>query len=83
MIFSESPFSFFERSNDYETVRESVNDLRGEDFNVVFYTAGGERYLCYSLPESSSISIDDSESVVETLTVNASLQSMSHIIRLL
>jgi len=65
----------------FESVRTSVNALHGTDFHIVLHTADGSRYLCYALPGSCNIRLQESGTLT-SMTVNATLQSMSHVILL-
>lgn len=65
----------------FESVRAGVNALHGIDFHIVLHTADGSRYLCYGLPGSCDIRIQEAGTLT-SMTVNATLQSMSHVILL-
>lgn len=67
---------------DYEKVRQSRGRLAGVDFHVVLRTLAGTRFLLYSLPNSSTVSVEDQFGQDSKQTVKVSLQSMSSMIRL-
>lgn len=67
---------------DYEKVREARGRLAGVDFHVVLRTLAGTRFLLYSLPNSSVVSVEDQFGSDSKQTVKVSLQSMSNMIRL-
>jgi len=67
---------------DYEKVRQARGRLAGVDFCVVLRTLGGTRFLLYSLPNSSTVSVEDQFGQDSKQTVKVSLQSMSNMIRL-
>lgn len=65
-----------------EGVRSAVAALQGVDFNILLTTADGERYLCYALPNTAQITLQEQMSATADLTVKAVVQSMSGPIRL-
>jgi len=67
----------------FEALRSAINGLRGKDFHVVFTTDDGTRYLCYATPGGSIVSLQGQQGEDEQQSLVASLQSMSHIIKLL
>ena len=67
---------------DYIKVRAAGNGLLGVDFHVVLRTLAGTRFLLYSLPNSSTVSVEDQLGQDSKQTVKVSLQSMSSMIRL-
>jgi hypothetical protein len=67
---------------DYEKVRQARGRLAGVDFHVVLRTLAGTRFLLYSPPNSSTVSVEDQFGQDSKQTVKVSLQSMSSMIRL-
>ncbi|MBR6275931.1 MAG: hypothetical protein IKR31_03230 [Prevotella sp.] len=65
----------------FEATRIAVNLLHTKDFHVILTTHGGDRYMLYSVPNSSEVLLDEQD-VNQKSTVKVSLQSMSHVIRL-
>lgn len=63
----------------FSDVRRAVADLQHEDFHLVLDTSDGESYLCYALPNTSQVLMDE-QGVSNTATVKVTLQSMSHCI---
>ena len=68
---------------DYMKVRKAGNSLLGVDFHVVLRTLAGTRFLLYSLPNSSTVSVEDQFGSDSKQTVKVSLQSMSNMIKLI
>ena len=66
----------------FQTLREIEKSIKGVDFNVIVHTIDGTRYLAYGLPNSSDFSIEEQMGSSATMTVKASLSSMSGFIRL-
>ena len=64
----------------FETTRKAVSDIMARDFHVVLTTERC-RYLLYSLPNTSGVTLDET-GVEQSATVKISLNSMSHVIRL-
>ena len=81
-------------SSGFESVREGVQVLISKGFNVILTvddgiitetstgTHPGTRYLLYSLPNTCDIQLDEQD-INQKSTVKVTLQSMSHIIRLI
>lgn len=65
----------------FQTTYEAVCALKSVDFHVVMTTQSGERYISYSLPNTSSVTMEE-QGVDTNATVKVSLQSMSHVILL-
>ena len=65
----------------FQATRDAVGLLQQQDFHVVLTTSDGEHYLLYSLPNASSVVLDET-GVNQQSTVKVSLQSMSHVILL-
>lgn len=66
----------------FQATREAVAKVQQEgDFHVVLTTSDGERYLIYTLPNASSVALDET-GVNQQATVKVSGQSMSHVILL-
>ena len=65
----------------FEATRIAVNALQTKDFHVVLTVSDGTQYLCYSLPNTSSVLLDET-GINSQSTVKIALQSMSHVIRL-
>ena len=67
----------------YNKVRKAVDTLQGVDFHVILRTTDGIRYLLYSLPNTSSVTVEDQFGAAEPKqTVKVSLQSLSNMIQL-
>jgi len=66
----------------YEATEIAVQGLQTRHFHVVLTTDDGTRYLLYSLPGSSLLLLDEQE-VKHQATVKITLQSASHVIRLI
>lgn len=66
----------------FQATREAVALVqRTGDFHAVLTTQGGERYLLYSLPNTSSVTLDE-QGLNQQAVCKISLQSMSHVILL-
>lgn len=65
----------------FEATRVAVEGLQTRHFHVVLTTQDGTRYLLYSLPGTSLLLLDEQD-VNHSTTVKMTLQSMSHVIRL-
>ena len=65
----------------FQATREAVAALQGKDFHAVLTTGDGVRYLCYSVPNASSVTLEE-QGVNSSSTVRVQLQSMSHVIEL-
>ena len=64
-------------------VKKAVDALQGTDFYVILRTAGGTRYLLYSLQNTSKVTVEDQfGSADPKQTVKVSLQSLSNMIQL-
>lgn len=68
--------------SNYESMRTSVNGLHSKDFHMVLTMADGTRYLCYSVPNGSDVTLEEQNGEVTEQTVKVTLKSLSHIIRL-
>jgi len=66
----------------FQATREAVSLLLGIDFHIVLTTSEGTCYLCYGLPNTSSVLLEE-QGIDQSTTVKATLQSMSHVIKLL
>ena len=66
----------------FQATREAVSLLLGVDFHIVLTTSEGTCYLCYGLPNTSSVLLEE-QGIDQSTTVKATLQSMSHVIKLL
>ena len=66
----------------FEGIITAENALRGAYFHLVLTTADGTRYLSYALPNTSVATIDDQMGASRQMTLNVTLMSMNHIIRL-
>jgi hypothetical protein len=65
----------------FEATRIAVEGLQTRHFHVVLTTQDGMRYLLYSLPGTSLLLLDEQDAN-QRATVKMTLQSMSHVIRL-
>lgn len=65
----------------FETTAIAAKLLHRRDFHVVLTTDSGERYLLYSLPGSSECLLKG-QGVKTESTLNVTLRSASHVIRL-
>ena len=65
----------------FEATRIAVNALNTKDFHALLTTDDGTKYLCYALPNTSSVLLDE-QGIDSQSTVKVTLQSMSHVIRL-
>ena len=61
----------------FSDVRRAVAQLQHKDFHLVLDTSDGESYVCYALPNSSQVLLDE-QGTANTATVKVTLQSMSH-----
>jgi hypothetical protein len=66
----------------FQATSEAVSLLLGIDFHIVLTTSEGTCYLCYSLPNTSSVLLEE-QGVDQSTTVKVTLQSMSNVIKLL
>ena len=66
----------------FDSTRTAAKAINTKDFHVVLTTDEGSRYLCYALPNTSSLLLDE-QGVNSELTVKVALQSMSHAIAIL
>lgn len=66
----------------YQSVRKKEADLQGIDFYLILTTYSGMQYLIYSLPNTSQFSIEEQMGESGTLTVKATVKSMSGVIQL-
>lgn len=67
----------------FQTIREKESALHAADFHFVLTTADGIRYLAYALPGSTSFSMEEQMGAASQMSVKASVQSMSGLIRIL
>lgn len=65
----------------FQATRTAVAEMQEEDFHVVLTTGEGERYLCYALPNTSQVALDE-QGVNQQMTVKITVQSVSHVVRL-
>lgn len=66
----------------FQATREAVALVqRSGDFHAVLTTQGGDRYLLYSLPNTSAVTLDE-QGLNQQATCKIALQSMSHVILL-
>lgn len=63
----------------FSDVRRAVADVQHKDFHLVLVTSDGDQYLCYALPNTAQVLMDE-QGVGNTATVKVTLQSMSHCI---
>lgn len=66
----------------FKETRAAVDSLQTRHFHVVLTTADGTRYLLYSLPGTSLLLLDEQD-VNQRTTVKVTLQSKSHVIKLI
>ena len=66
-----------------QTVREKEPALHAADFHIVLTTCDGTRYLAYGLLGTCQFAIDDQMGQEAQMTVRASVQSMSGLIKIL
>ncbi len=66
----------------FSALRAARKALMGVDFNIIAYTVNGTRYLCYALPNTSKVSLDDQMGSSASMTVKASVNSMSGFIKI-
>lgn len=66
----------------YDDVRQAKGLLAGLDFYVIMRTLAGTEFLLYSLPNTSSVSVEDQFGGESKQTVKVSLQSLSNMIRI-
>lgn len=66
----------------YEEIRQKKGLLTGIDFYVILRTAAGTEFLLYTLPNSSSLAVDDQIDSESKQTVKITLQSASSMIRI-
>lgn len=64
-------------------VRAAAKELEGVDFNMIVTTLDGTHYLCYAMPNTCQITIDEQKGRTSTLTLKAKLASMSGFIKIL
>lgn len=67
----------------FQAIRDKEAALQAADFNIVLTTGDDDRYLVYALPGSSSFSVDEQMGQAVQMTVKASVQSMSGLIKIL
>ena len=66
----------------FEEVKAALPSVQLKDIHVVLTTAAGTRYLLYSVPGSSSVLMDEQD-VNQSATLKVTMQSMSHVIKLI
>lgn len=66
----------------FSDIREAQKELQGVDFNVVLTTADECKYLCYALPNTSSMVNDDQMGSDSSINVKISMSSLSGYIRI-
>ena len=66
----------------FETVRTKEEGLHGTEFHVILTTYSGVRYLVYGLPNTSQFLVDEQMAQNTTMTVKATIVSMSGFIRI-
>jgi hypothetical protein len=59
-----------------------VNTLEGVPFHLVCTRASGDRFLCYSLPNGSSLDVDSTHAAISACMLKARILSMSNVITL-
>lgn len=64
----------------FHTVREKENALQNGDFHIIIYTMDGTRYLAYTLPNTSQFAIEEQMGSSATMTIKATVRSMSGLI---
>jgi len=64
----------------FEAVRKASAVLSGIDFYILWTTVGGKRYMAYTLPNTSVISLEDQMAEVTAQTLKCTVKSMSGII---
>ena len=67
----------------FQTIKDKEQSLQEIQFHIVLTTCNGERYLSYSLPESCQFDIDGQMGQTAKMSVRATLQSMSGLIKIL
>ena len=68
--------------HNFSALRAARKALMGVDFNIIAHTIDGSRYLCYALPNTSKVSLDDQMGSSASITVKASVNSMSGFIKI-
>lgn len=66
-----------------QAVREARRELEGKHFHIFAETQGGTCYLCYAMPNTCKISIDEQMGNGDALTLKASVSSMSPFVKIL
>lgn len=66
----------------FQAIRIKEGALHETDFHIVLTTAEGTRYLAYGLPNTSQFSIDDQKGQTSKMTIKATVQSMSGLIKI-
>lgn len=66
----------------YDTIRQKRGSLAGRDFYVVLRMLSGSEFLLYSLPNTSTVSVEDQVGSESKQTVKVSLQSLSNMIKI-
>ena len=69
-------------TNGFADVRSAEESLRGADYNMVLTTADGTRYLVYSLPNTCVTSLDEQAGSNMQQALNVTMESMSHLIKI-
>lgn len=68
--------------HNFAALRAATKTLMGVDFNIIAHTMNGTRYLCYALPNTARVNIDDQMGTSASMTVKAKLNAMSGFIRI-
>lgn len=66
----------------YDETRSAKGSLAGRDFHAVLRTVAGTEFLLYSLPNTSSVTVEDQFGGEPKQTVKVSLQSLSNMIKI-
>lgn len=66
----------------FQTVRKNEKDLQQGDFYIIIYTMDGTRYLAYTLPNTSQFAVEEQMGSSATMTVKATVKSMSGLVRI-
>ena len=68
--------------NGFQAIRSKKAALLQDDFYIVLYTVDGTRFLAYTMPNTSQFAIDEQMGSSATMTVKATVKSMSGMIKL-
>ena len=66
----------------FDAIRTKEAALQTADFHVVLTTYGGERYLVYAVPNTSQFAVDEQTAQNTTMSIKATVVSMSGPIRI-